>query len=94
MQQQEYQEAAQAFWDSLHRPWKAAVCKEDTNAMWIMWTWVAEQFRPLELCEDGTTKITMQTPWQGPPGVENDPVGVRQAREGHNTHDSCHKVVP
>ena len=64
---QEYRELAQAFWDSVRRPWAAAICKEDTDAMWCTWTRAAEEFLLLKLDEDCTATSVMQNQWLAPP---------------------------
>ena len=43
--------------------------EERVNAMLNTWTWVAEEFLPLELTENSTKEHVMRTQWPTPPTV-------------------------
>ena len=67
MHTEERQRLAAVFWDSVSKPWKAAICEEDVNGMWNTWTWAAEEFLLMERGEDNTVESTLRRHWLGPP---------------------------
>ena len=94
MQLTEYRGLAQAYWDSMHTPWAMAICQEDIDAMWCMWTWAAEEFLLLKLDEDCTAASIMQSQWPGPPILKVTKPEMNERGRGTTHTTTVAKVCP
>ena len=94
MHTEERQRLASIFWDSMRRPWKAAVCAEDVNGMWHTWTWAAEEFLLMELGEDSTVESALRVHWPGPPVVKADPMELEKRVRGTSHTVATTKLCP
>ena len=94
MQLTEYRELAQAFWDSMRRPWAMAIYQEDIDAMWCTWTWAAEEFLLLRLHKDCTAASVMRSQWPGPPVLKITKPERNQRGRGATGTTTATKLCP